>query len=95
MHAKPEGAFPAEVNKTLEAVSERMPLDYFGMDFGIASDGRVVLFEANATMNFFPFLQDPRFAYVRSCIAPAQMAFLQLLGVQRALPSRPEFEPSL
>lgn len=80
MNAKPEGAFPAEIIRTLEAVAERMSLDYFGMDFGIAPDGRVVLFEANATMNFFPFLTDPRFNYVRSCVEPAKHAFHEMLG---------------
>jgi hypothetical protein len=43
-----------------------------------------VLFEANATMNFFPFLPDPRFAYVRQCLKPATRAFHQMLGCTRA-----------
>jgi hypothetical protein len=80
MFAEPHGAFPAEVIKTLEAVLDRMQLDYFGMDFGIAPDGRVILFEANATMNFFPFLADPRFEYLKRCLRPAQEAFHQMLG---------------
>jgi hypothetical protein len=71
---------PASVKDTLEAIRARMPLDYFGMDFGILPDGRVVLFEANATMNFFPFLPDPKFAYVRQCLKPATQAFHQMLG---------------
>ncbi len=66
--------------QTLAAVRDRMPLDYFGMDFGILPDGHVVLFEANATMNFYPFLPDPRFAYVRSCLKAATQAFHEMLG---------------
>jgi hypothetical protein len=80
LFARPEGALPAPVVKALESVRDRMPLDYFGMDFGIARDGRVVLFEANATMNFFPFLRDPRFDYVKACLEPAREAFHRMLG---------------
>ena len=72
-----------------------MELDYFGMDFAILPGGRVVLFEANATMNFFPFLTEPRFEYVRRCIEPAQMAFLELLGLAAAPAARPDLAPSL
>ncbi|MDP9422102.1 MAG: hypothetical protein M3Q19_04580 [Pseudomonadota bacterium] len=96
MFEKGEGAFPAQAMATLEAIRIRMPLDYFGMDFGILPDGRVVLFEANATMNFFPFLPDPRFAYVRACLKPAIQAFHELLGRRRpsAAPQR-HFQPSI
>jgi len=76
-----DGAFPGEVHDTLRAVRDRMGLDFFGMDFGLMQDGRVVLFEANATMNFFPFLPDPRFEYVKRCEAPARQAFRELLGL--------------
>jgi glutathione synthase/RimK-type ligase-like ATP-grasp enzyme len=79
-----DGAFTPAVRKVLDAVAERMEVDFFGMDFGIDRDGRVVLFEANATMNFFPFLTDPKFDYVRACVEPSQRAFLRLLGVDEA-----------
>ena len=36
----------------------------------------MVLFEANATMNFFPLVVDPRFAFREKLQAPAQQAFL-------------------
>ena len=60
MFERSDQPFPKAVMDTLQAVRARTPLDYFGMDFGLMPDGRVVLFEANATMNFFPFLPDPR-----------------------------------
>ena len=82
MFAIPEGAFSDEVQQVLSAVRERIPLDFFGMDFGIAPDGLVVLFEANATMNFFPLSPDPRFAYLGRCVEPARSAFYELLGMQ-------------
>jgi len=87
LFAQPEGEFPPNVIQTLRAVRERMELDFFGMDFGIASDGRVVLFEANASMNFFPFLADAQFAYVQRCWAPAQRAFREMLGLEPAPPT--------
>lgn len=76
----PDRAFSDSVSATLDAIHERMPLDFFGMDFGIVPDGQAVLFEANATMNFFPFLDDPRFDYVQQCLAPAQRAFDDMIG---------------
>ena len=96
LFATPGGAFPPGVAQVLETIRDRMGLDFFGMDFGIAEDGRVVLFEANATMNFFPFLAEPQFAYVQRCIAPAQEAFHELLGLPHAIatgsPSQTDLE---
>jgi hypothetical protein len=84
------------VIKTLEAVLDRMQLDYFGMDFGIARDGRIVLFEANATMNFFPFLADPRFEYLKRCLRPAQQAFHLMLGCKSPISAAPAIrQPAL
>ena len=80
MFENPADALPAGVTETLKAIRDRMELDYFGMDFGLLPDGRVLLFEANATMNFFPFMPDPRFAYLRACQKPAARAFHEMLG---------------
>lgn len=73
---------PPGVAKVLDRVRQKMPLDFFGMDFGITTDGQVVLFEANATMSFFPFSSDPQFDYLMRCFAPAQTAFRKLLGLR-------------
>ena len=58
----------------------------------VGADGRVVLFEANATMNFFPFLQDPELAHVLRCGPIAEAAFRELLGLPPRSPHR-EWEP--
>ena len=79
--AAPGRTFPAAVRDALSSISEKLPLDFFGVDFGIDGAGQAVLFEANATMNFFPFLPDPRFDYVRQCIEPSRRALLGLLGL--------------
>ena len=78
--------FAPNVRNVLEAVRGRMPLDFFGMDYGVTQGSEMVLFEANATMNFFPFSPDPQFEYLKHCFAPAQAAFRELLGLpaQRA-----------
>lgn len=78
--------FPANVRKVLETVRERMPLDFFGMDFGVTQAGDVVLFEANATMSFFPFSPDPQFEYLTRCAKPAQAALRELLGLPPQAP---------
>lgn len=82
--------FPAKVQEVLKAVRGRMPLDYFGMDFGIGEDGTVVLFEANISMSFFPLSADPQFAHCHKAFEPAQNAFRELLGLPAtaALPRR-------
>lgn len=41
---------PAELAPVFLAVHDRLGLDYFGADFGVDAEGRVVLFEANACM---------------------------------------------
>jgi len=81
--------FSPDVDAVLQAVGERMPLDFFGMDFGLTKGGQVVLFEANATMSFFPFSPDPQFAYLRSCFQPAQAAFREMLGLPAHAQGRP------
>lgn len=76
MFARPEGAFPPPVLKMFREVRARMPLDYFGMDFGFTPEGEAVLFEANATMSFFPSWADVQF---RHCLQPACLAFRELI----------------
>ena len=74
-----EGAFPATVHAVFDAVRLRLGLDFFGMDFGIDPQGEAILFEANATMSFFPLEPHPRFAYLGKLREPAQEAFWTIL----------------
>ena len=60
--------------KALKAIGEVMGLDYAGIDFGLARDGSVLLFEANATMNVFPPAPDPKWDYRRPAIEKALAA---------------------
>ncbi len=78
--ARHEGDFPEAIHVMFRAVQDRMGLDFFGMDFGIDRDGQAVLFEANATMSFFPLVAHPRFAYLEKILAPARQAFHSMLS---------------
>jgi glutathione synthase/RimK-type ligase-like ATP-grasp enzyme len=76
-----DSPFAPRVEAVFDAVRSRMPLDFFGMDFALTRDGQVLLFEANATMSFMPNLFVPQFEYLQRCVAPAQAALMELLGL--------------
>lgn len=80
MFATPEGAFSPDTKRVLGAIRERIDLDFFGIDFGFAPDGRLLLFEANATMNFYAPLPGPQFDYLKAFLPPARAAFRKLIG---------------
>jgi hypothetical protein len=49
----PEAGLGRAAIQSLRAIRERIPLDVFGFDFDVDADGRLVFYEANATMNLF------------------------------------------
>lgn len=67
-----EGTLGPKVIKTLEKICDTLRLDYGGIDFGINTDGDILLFEANATMIVNTPEPDERWAYRR---APVQRIF--------------------
>ncbi|HEY7959288.1 MAG TPA: hypothetical protein VID20_04430, partial [Sphingomicrobium sp.] len=75
-----QNPFPPEICATFDAVRERMPLDFFGLDFALTTSGRVLLFEANATMSFMPNLFIEKFEHLRRSYPLARAAFMELLG---------------
>lgn len=79
----PAERFGPQVLDALRAIKAELGLDYFGVDFGILQDGRLLLFEANAVMNVFPFSDRPEFRYVEACLPQLQQAFEQMLGLDR------------
>jgi Flp pilus assembly protein TadD/glutathione synthase/RimK-type ligase-like ATP-grasp enzyme len=56
---------------TLRTIGSTLGLDYGGIDFAFDAQGRLVVFEANATMVILPPKDDPRYAYRK---APIQRA---------------------
>ncbi len=60
------------INRMMDAIAEANGLDYFGVDFSFLPSGKIVVFEANATMrsyypeysDTFPYLSKPANAHV-------------------------------
>lgn len=71
-------ALPHGVRAGLAAIQTAVALDMFGVDCALSERG-VLLFEANATMNFFPLATDPRYDHLRLALRRAQQAFDRLL----------------
>jgi tetratricopeptide (TPR) repeat protein/glutathione synthase/RimK-type ligase-like ATP-grasp enzyme len=61
--SRPHDRLGAPAMEALEAVARSIPLEIFGMDFDVDDEGRVVLFEANASMNVGRIMGPTEFAY--------------------------------
>lgn len=72
-------ALPQPVRAGLAAIRDAVGLDLFGLDCALSGRGEIILFEANATMNFFPLSDDPKFAHLGKALKRAQAAFDALL----------------
>lgn len=78
-HRAEEAAFLGDMHgvlgesavSALEAVAALLGVDYGGIDFALRPDGRVLVFEANATMVIVPPDADPIWDYRREAIARA------------------------
>jgi hypothetical protein len=63
----------------LERISAVLGLEYAGIDFALAPDGSVLLFEANATMVVFPPGPEPMWDYRRAAINDVMEAATRML----------------
>ena len=63
----------------LHGIGAALGLDYGGVDFALAPDGSVLLFEANATMVISPPEPDPIWDYRRRAIGDVLRAAQQML----------------
>lgn len=63
----------------LEQIQAALGLDYAGIDFAIAADRRVMVFEANTTMAIIPPDPDPIWDYRRPAVDAALAAARELL----------------
>lgn len=83
---------PAALGQTamaaLRIICDEMALDYAGIDFGLAPDGRLIFFEANATMVIFPPPDDPIWDYRRDMLQRAIDAAKTLLESRAGKPER-------
>jgi hypothetical protein len=71
----------------LEAIQQRLGLDYGGIDFGLDDQGEVLLFEANAAMMVIPPDADERWDYRRPAVEQIYRASLKML-MERARATR-------
>ena len=62
------GVLGGRAMQALREIAATLGLDYAGIDFGLAPDGSVILFEANATMVVVPPPADPIWDYRRPAI---------------------------
>src|SRR3984885_15422072 len=61
-------ALGATAMEALSRICTALDLEYAGIDFAVASDGSILLFEANATMVVFPPSHDAMWDYRRRAI---------------------------
>jgi Flp pilus assembly protein TadD len=73
------GVLGTRAVEALHAIAATMGLDYAGIDFGLAPDRRVVVFEANGAMAIFLPDGDPRWDYRRGPMTAALQAATQLI----------------
>jgi len=82
--ADPGAVLGARAMVALEAVGGRLGLDYAGIDCAQLPDGRLVVFEANATMLVHPEPADSVLAYKNVPVEAMQQAFAAMLARRRA-----------
>jgi hypothetical protein len=75
-----EGVLGPRAMAALQALSERLGLDYAGVDFALAPDGSMLVFEANATMTINPPPPEPIWDYRRAAVRAVQSAVRTLLS---------------
>lgn len=69
----PGAVFPASARQTLAAIRDAIGIDYFGIDCALAPDGRVVVFETNASM--LVHLHNEGFPYKNEHVLRIKRAF--------------------
>jgi hypothetical protein len=75
----PHAVLGARAMAALTVVGARLGLDYAGIDFSQLADGRVVVFEANATMLVHPEPADSPLAYKNMQVEAMRLAFAAML----------------
>ena len=75
----PQAALGAAAMAAVSAIGQRLDLDYCGVDFSLLPDGRVLVFEANATMLVHPEPENGPLAHKNPAVATICEAFQALL----------------
>ena len=85
----PSAALGPRAMAALRAIAARLDLDYAGIDFSLLPDGRLLVFEANATMLVHPE-EDPLFAYKNTAV-DAIVAAVDAMTSRRLEPRPQQF----
>jgi tetratricopeptide (TPR) repeat protein len=91
--ADPEAALGARGMAAIRAIGQRLDLDYCGVDFSLLPDGRVLVFEANATMLAHAEDADGPYAHKNPFVARIAEAFQALLARKAAGAPLPPLAP--
>jgi glutathione synthase/RimK-type ligase-like ATP-grasp enzyme len=75
----PEAVLGTPAWTALRAIGQRMDLDYCGIDFSLLPDGRVLVFETNATMLVHPEVEDDGLRFKNTYVQNIFDAFDRLL----------------
>jgi tetratricopeptide (TPR) repeat protein len=82
-------AFAPRHIAALEAIRRAVALDFFGIDCGLDRDGRLVVFEVNASMLVHANDPEPVFAYKQAPVARIKRAFEAMLATAAGRVSAP------
>ncbi len=83
---EPRAALGDTALRALAAIGRRLDLDYGGVDFALTDDGRVVVFEANATMLVHREAADGPLAHKNPHIERIAHAFVRMLDARCGTP---------
>ena len=78
------GVLGPQAMRSLHAIQDTLGLDYGGIDFGIGSNGDLIVFEANATMVILPPGDDERWNFRRPAVERACQAVHAMLMAKAA-----------
>jgi hypothetical protein len=82
-----ERAIGAPAVAALERIRATLDLDYAGIDFAVNAEGKVLFFEANATMVMAPLSADPKWDYRRAAFDSVFAAVRRMI-VDRAFQAK-------
>jgi len=76
----PAAVFDSVHFEALRAIRAAVDLEFFGIDCGLDRDGRLVVFEVNASMLVHANDPEPEFAYKQAPVARIKRAFDAMLA---------------
>jgi tetratricopeptide (TPR) repeat protein len=82
-------ALGARAATAVAAIGQRLDLDYAGIDYTVLPDGRVLVFEGNATMSVY-FPEEPEYAYKTDHVQAILTGFEEMMERKIQAPRAPK-----